>query len=256
MEFLKLENISKTYPVTETKALDHIDLTVDKGEFVSIVGLSGSGKSTLIRIINRLIDPTSGSVHYNGENVLGLENDELKKYRQKIGMIFQHYNLIERFEVLRNVLSGKYGNYKLFNILVNRYPEADVKKAGLLIKKVGLEDFVTQRVDKLSGGQQQRVGIARALMQNPEMILGDEPVSTLDPVSSEKILNLLTRLNKEENLTVVLNLHNIIYAKKFSKRIIGLRKGRIVFDGKPADLDNKQIEFIYRSLNQDELNEK
>ncbi|AOY76145.1 phosphonate ABC transporter ATP-binding protein [Clostridium formicaceticum] len=243
---LIIENLKKHYDKKETFALNNINLDIHQGEFISILGLSGSGKSTFIRCINRLIDPTEGKIYFEGQEITKLKGEALRLYRRNLAMIFQHYNLIPRMKVLTNVLVGRFGYLSPLQILFKKFPQEDLLKAKEALKKVGLSSFVERPIKTLSGGQQQRVGIARALIQEPKIILGDEPVSSLDPVTAKEVMLLLKEINEKEKITMIINLHSVELAKVFSKRIIGLNGGNIVFDGPPSALDEAEINRIYR----------
>lgn len=246
---LEIKDLYKRYNTSQDYALKGISLSIKKGEFISILGLSGSGKSTLIRCINRLIEPTSGNIFFNGEDVLKFDKRKLKKYRQRVGMIFQNYNLINRLDVITNVLVGRFGYKSFLEILSKKFNEKEIEMAKIALKTVELEKYINVKVRDLSGGQQQRVGIARALVQEPDIILGDEPVSSLDPITSVFVMELLKKINKEKNITMIINLHSIELAKRFSTRIIGINKGKIVFDGPPEQLDEDMIKCIYLKEN-------
>ncbi len=243
---LQLENLSKQYVKDEVFALKNINLSIKEGEFISVLGLSGSGKSTFIRCINRLINPTEGKVFFEEKEVTSLEGEPLRLYRRNIGMIFQQYNLVPRTDVLTNVLIGRFGNLSVAEILFKKYPKEDIKLAEEALNQVGLSKYTNRQVKTLSGGQQQRVGIARALVQQPKIILGDEPVSSLDPVTAKEVMSLLREINKSKNITMIINLHSVELAKSFSERIIGINTGKIVFDGKPENLDENEINNIYK----------
>lgn len=244
---LQLRNLSKQYNQNEAFALKNVDLEIQKGEFISILGLSGSGKSTLIRCINRLINPTEGEVYFQQNEITKLKGESLRLYRRNIGMIFQQYNLIPRTDVLTNVLIGRFGNLSPSQIIFKRFPQKDIILAEEALEKVGLSNYRSRQIKTLSGGQQQRVGIARALVQQPQIILGDEPVSSLDPVTAKEVMGILKDINRDENITMVINLHSVELAKAFSKRIIGINQGKIVFDGPPEILTEEEISKIYKS---------
>jgi len=243
---LQLQNLSKQYAKNETFALRDINLQVKKGEFISILGLSGSGKSTLIRCINRIIDPTEGEVYFEGEEITALKGEALRLYRRNIGMVFQNYNLIPRMDVLTNVLVGGFGNLSTSQIIFKKFPKEQLRLAEEALEKVGLSSYANRKVKTLSGGQQQRVGIARALVQQPKVILGDEPVSSLDPVTSEEVMGLLKEINSRDHITMLINLHSVELAKAFSRRIIGINQGEIVYDGPPEGLVEGEINLIYK----------
>ena len=243
---LKIEKLSKTYD-SGTYALQDVSLVIDPGEFVVVLGKSGSGKSTLLRCINRLVEPTSGRIFLNETEITGASPSRLRELRKKIGMVFQQYNLVERFSVQTNVLSGKLASMSNIASLLNLFPEADVEKSRQVLNRLGLEGKDLKRSDKLSGGQQQRVGLARALMQNPQMILADEPVSSLDPATSNQIMDLLAEFNEKDGMAVICNLHLPSLAKAYGSRIIVLSKGRIVYDGSPTDLSEDKLNSFYNS---------
>ena len=243
---LKIEKLSKTYD-SGTYALQDVSLVIDPGEFVVVLGKSGSGKSTLLRCINRLVEPTSGRIFLNETEITGASPSRLRELRKKIGMVFQQYNLVERFSVQTNVLSGKLASMSNIASLFNLFPEADVEKSRQVLNRLGLAGKDLKRSDKLSGGQQQRVGLARALMQNPELILADEPVSSLDPATSNQIMDLLAEFNEKDGMAVICNLHLPSLAKAYGSRIIVLSKGRIVYDGSPTDLSEDKLNSFYNS---------
>ena len=243
---LKIEKLSKTYD-SVTYALQDVSLVIEPGEFVVVLGKSGSGKSTLLRCINRLVEPTSGRIFLNETEITGASPSRLRELRKKIGMVFQQYNLVERFSVQTNVLSGKLASMSNISSLFNLFPEADVEKSRQVLNRLGLAGKDLKRSDKLSGGQQQRVGLARALMQNPQLILADEPVSSLDPATSNQIMDLLTEFNEKDGMAVICNLHLPSLAKAYGSRIIVLSKGRIVYDGSPTDLSEDKLNSFYNS---------
>ncbi len=244
---LEIRNLTKIYD-DGTKALDNVSFTVNDGEFLVIIGLSGSGKSTLLRCINRLIEPTDGEIIWNGEMVTGADGKTLRKVRRQIGMIFQHFNLVKRSSVMQNVLSGRLGYTKPSSSLLYHFSTADRKKAQEALKMVGIEDQAEKRADELSGGQQQRVGIARALMQDPLMILADEPVASLDPVLAHSILGYLEDINRQKDITIMCSLHYLDLVQRYSTRVIGLKGGKIVYEGSNADIKkmtDAQFKDIY-----------
>ena len=243
---LKIEKLSKTYD-SGTYALQDVSLVIDPGEFVVVLGKSGSGKSTLLRCINRLVEPTSGRIFLNETEITGASPSRLRELRKKIGMVFQQYNLVERFSVQTNVLSGKLASMSNIASLLNLFPEADVEKSRQVLNRLGLAGKDLKRSDKLSGGQQQRVGLARALMQNPELILADEPVSSLDPATSNQIMDLLAEFNEKDGMAVICNLHLPSLAKEYGSRIIVLSQGRIVYDGPPTQLSESKLSSFYNN---------
>ncbi len=241
---LDIKDLKKSYD-GETLALNNINLSFYEKEFVVIIGPSGSGKSTFIRSINQLIQPTSGSIVFDGKELMGASKKKLQKIRSKIGMIFQDYNLIGRTNVLKNVLNGKLGQLSQWQTLFNRFSPEDVNKAVEYLKKVGLEGHIYKRANELSGGQQQRVGIARALMQDPKLLLADEPIASLDPKSSIVVMDTLKTLATEKGIACIVNLHQVDIAVKYATRIIGIRKGKVVFDDIPTKLTDEIIQNIY-----------
>ncbi len=210
-----------------------------------MIGLSGSGKSTLLRCINRLVEPTSGHIWLDGQDVTTANAEELRRIRRKIGMVFQHFNLVHRSSVLTNVLAGRLGYTSPAWSLINRFPKEDIHKALHQLERVGIGDKAHQRADALSGGQQQRVGIARALMQDPEIILADEPVASLDPVLAHSIMQYLEKINKEDGVTVICSLHFLDLVHRYAHRAIALNAGRVVFDGPPKEIDDVRFKEIY-----------
>ena len=232
---LEVKNLTKIYD-DGTVALREVSFTVEDGEFLVIIGLSGSGKSTLLRCINRLIEPTEGQIIWDGVNVPQVDADELRRIRRQIGMVFQQFNLVKRSTVLTNVLSGRLGYVNPWTSLLHRFPRKDVRMAQEALERVGIADQANKRADELSGGQQQRVGIARALMQQPRMILADEPVASLDPVLAHSILGHLERLNQEEGITLICSLHYLDLVQRYATRVIGLRAGQIVYRGSREEI--------------------
>jgi phosphonate transport system ATP-binding protein len=244
---LQIENLTKIYD-DGTRALTDVSFTVEEGEFLVVIGLSGSGKSTLLRCINRLVEPTSGRIIWNGRDVTAADQSDLREIRREIGMIFQHFNLVKRSTVMTNVLSGRLGYTPPAWSLINRFRKKDKERAIQALKRVGIPDKANNRADELSGGQQQRVGIARALMQEPKMILADEPVASLDPVLAHSILGNLERINQEDNMTVICSLHFLDLVQRYATRVIGLRDGEIVFEGDSQDirqLSDERFKEIY-----------
>lgn len=250
MPILEFQHVSKVYH-NHTKALEDVNFSIAEGEFVSIIGPSGAGKSTILRCINRLIDATAGKIIYDGQNVMELGRRELRHVRTKTGMIFQHYNLVDRLSVVENVLHGRLGQKSTLCGVVGHYSEAEKKQAFSILEELGLEQQAYQRCDALSGGQKQRVGIARAIMQEPKLILCDEPIASLDPKAAKTIMDHLAYINQSKQITCIVNLHQVDVAMKYSKRIIGVSAGKIVFDGTPAELTQEKIHTIYQSGAQD-----
>ncbi len=241
---LEIQNLTKVYQ-GGTVALNNVSFTLKDGEFMVIVGLSGSGKSTLLRCINRLIEPTEGRVLWDGVDITALPRDQLRKMRRQIGMIFQQFNLVKRSSVLTNVLSGRLGYVNPLRSAVGRFSKQDVEKALQALETVGILDQAYKRADELSGGQQQRVGIARALMQEPKLLLADEPVASLDPATSHSILKYVEQLNRELGTTILCSLHFLSLARAYGTRLIALKDGEIVFQGLPAEIDDDRFKEIY-----------
>ena len=241
---LRIEHLTKVYP-NGTRALNDITLEVPDGQFLVIVGLSGSGKSTLLRCVNRLIDPTSGKIFLDGVEITKLSQAELRRIRLDIGMIFQQFNLVRRQSVLMNVLAGRLGYVGTLPSLVGRFPASDLERARHNLSRVGILEKAQQRADTLSGGQQQRVAIARALMQEPKLMLADEPVASLDPATSHSVMRYLEEINKEDGITVIANLHFLSLARRYATRVIALKAGEIVFDGLPTEIDEHRFRAIY-----------
>lgn len=244
-EILNVSKVTKIYPKNQVKALQGASFQVYKGELISIIGPSGSGKSTLLRCINRMIDVTDGMIMFKNQDVTKADKKEIRTMRRNIGMIFQHYNLVNRLNVLENVLHGRLGYYSTFKSAFGMYQKDDIEHAAKLLGMLGLGDRLYDRCADLSGGQKQRVGIARALIQNPDMILCDEPIASLDPQSSKVIMEQLKKITVEMNIPCLVNLHQVDVALQYSNRIIGMHEGHIVFCGKPHELTNEMIEQIY-----------
>jgi phosphonate transport system ATP-binding protein len=241
---VRIEGLGMVYP-GGVRALDGIDLEVAEGEFLAVLGLSGSGKSTLLRCINRLIDPTEGKVWIFGEEITRLRGGELRRLRRRVAMIFQQFNLVRRHTVLDNVLSGSLGRSSLLPSLVMSFPEGERGRAQANLERVGLGDRGGSRADALSGGQQQRVAVARALMQEPKLILADEPVASLDPALRHSVMRHIEALNRDEGLTVICSLHDIDLVERYATRMVALRDGRVVWSGSPAEFDRDTFRSIY-----------
>ncbi len=250
---IQFKDVGLVYP-NGTVGLKNVNLTINDGEFVVIVGLSGAGKSTLIRSINRLVTPTSGELYVDNEDILKYRGKDLRKLRTKTGMIFQNYNLVKRSSVLKNVLAGRLGHTGTLRSIFNAYKKEDVALAYESLKRVNIADKIYNRADELSGGQQQRVSIARVLTQQPKYILADEPVASLDPPTSHQVMKYLKKINKEDNLTTIVNLHFIDMAMEYADRIVGMRAGEIVFDGPVSEVTEKTFEEIYgRSIREEDF---
>ena len=245
-EILKVENLNLTYQKGGPQVLFDISFSVSKSDFYAIIGPSGAGKSSLIRCINKLADANSGNVLFKGENITNLSGKKLRSVRRKIGMIFQEFNLIDRMSVIDNVLTGRLGYMNTFTSLFRMFDKKDISRAIALIEKVGLGDFANKRVDQLSGGQRQRVGIARALMQEPEIMLVDEPTSSLDPKIAIEMMELIKRIAEELKIPVLCNIHNIDLAKQFANRILGLQDGKKKFDDTTDKLTHEVLQDLYK----------
>ncbi len=241
---LEIRNLTKVYD-EKVLALDDVSFDVPDGQFLAVIGLSGSGKSTLLRCINRLVEPTAGEIIWNGQDVAHAPQEELRQIRRRIGMIFQHFNLVSRSSVLTNVLSGRLGYVNPMWSLFNYFPKEEVDQALRSLGRVSIAEKAHVRADDLSGGQQQRVGIARALMQDPEILLADEPVASLDPVLAHSIMRILKQLNQEDGITVICSLHFLDLVQQYADRAIALNEGRLVFDGLPEDIDDEKFKQIY-----------
>lgn len=241
---LSVRNLVKEY--TRGKpVLRGISLDVSDQGITAIIGPSGTGKSTLIRCINRLVEPSSGEILFEGVDMVKLHRQGLRLARRRIGMVFQEYNLVERLTVMENLLCGRLGYVTPWKAWLRRYPPQDIARAFELLEVVGLSDFVSQRADSLSGGQRQRVGIARALMQEPKLLLADEPTSSLDPKTSVEIMTLIRDLCRQHAIPVMINMHDVELAKRFADRIVGMAQGQVVYDGDPAGVSDEQLKAIY-----------
>jgi len=232
---LRVRNLTKIYD-DGTEAITDVSFDVQDGEFLVVIGLSGSGKSTLLRCINRLIDPTEGTIHWNDQDITAARGEELRRIRRNFGMIFQQFNLVKRSTVMTNVLAGRLGYVTPWGSVFHRFPPSDRQAARAALERVGISEQANKRASELSGGQQQRVGIARALMQEPEVILADEPVASLDPVLAHTILGYLEKLNLDDKMTVVCSLHYLDLVQRYATRVIGLRDGKVVYEGSREDI--------------------
>jgi phosphonate transport system ATP-binding protein len=237
---LTIDHLSKSYD-GKVWALQDISLQVKEGDFLILLGLSGSGKSTLLRCINRLIEPTEGEINFAGNNVLNANNKSLRQIRSQIGMVFQQFNLVKNLSVLTNVLTGRLG----YHAPVSEFNHEDREMAYRCLQRVGLTSYAYQKVKRLSGGQQQRVAIARALMQQPKLILADEPVASLDPATADSIMQYLGELNTQDGITVICSLHFLSLARKYGSHVLALKDGRIAYQGKPVDIDEARFKEIY-----------
>ncbi|GJL79412.1 MAG: phosphonate ABC transporter ATP-binding protein [Nitrospinaceae bacterium] len=241
---LRIENLEKTYE-NGTEALRRVSFDVEAGEFVVILGTSGSGKSTLMRCINRLVEPTGGKIFFGEQEITRAGPGELRRLRRKIGMVFQQYNLVSRSSVLTNALTGSLGRLSSWAGLINYFPRDSVLRARGHLRDLGIDEKSVQRAGTLSGGQQQRVGIARALMQQPDIILADEPVSSLDPATSKSIMRILREINQTKGVTILCNLHIPELAREFGRRVLALKAGRVIYDGSPENLDQTLETSLY-----------
>ncbi len=241
---LKLDKLTKIYK-TGDKALSEVDLEVPKGQVIALIGPSGAGKSTLIRCINRLVEPTSGSATLDGINITTLNSGGLRRERRRMGMIFQEYALVERLTVMENILSGRLGYVGFWRSFLRKFPQSDVDEAYRLLDRVGLAHMADKRADELSGGQRQRVGICRALIQDPALLLVDEPTASLDPKTSREIMRLIVEMCRERDLAAIINIHDVNLAKMFVQRVVGLEMGHMIFDGAPEELSPDVLTRIY-----------
>ncbi len=242
---LHIQNLKKYYG--DVKAVDGVSFNVDPGELLVIIGSSGSGKSTIMRCIKLLVEVTEGKIHFEDKEITHLRGKEKRETMREIGMIFQNYNLVERLTVFQNVMHGRLGYVNTLDGVFGRYDEESKKKALKILTKIGMEETIYKRAGELSGGQMQRVGIARAFMQNPKLLLCDEPIASLDPNTSRIIMDLIRDLAKEAGIAAIVNLHQVHVAKEYATRIIGIKQGKLVFDGHPHDLTDEMIEQIYDS---------
>ena len=241
---LRIKGLTKRYR-TGDLALKGIDIDVPDGQVMALIGPSGAGKSTVIRCINRLVEPTAGSVTLNDTDIVKLGSGDLRRVRRRMGMIFQEYALVERLSVMENVLTGRLGYVGFWQSWLRRFPQSDIDEAFRLLGRVGLDHMADKRADELSGGQRQRVGICRALIQNPELLLVDEPTASLDPKTSRQIMRLIKELCSERKLSAIINIHDVMLAQMFAERIVGLRLGEIVYDGPPDKLTPEVLTAIY-----------
>jgi phosphonate transport system ATP-binding protein len=241
---LRIDQLVKEYK-RGTPVLNGVSLDIAPRGVTAIIGASGTGKSTLIRCINRLVEPTSGAIHFDGQDLTRLSGASLRAARRRIGMVFQEYNLVERLTVMENLLSGRLGYVSAFKAWMRRFPQTDIDRAFALLDEVGLSGFAQQRADSLSGGQRQRVGIARALMQDPGLLLADEPTSSLDPKTAVEIMQLMREAAAHHDIPILINMHDVDLARRFADRVIGLAGGAVVFDGAPAALTDDELRRIY-----------
>lgn len=241
---LQIQDLKKQYTVGRP-VLQGISLDLASEGIAIVIGPSGAGKSTLLRCINRLVEPTDGRILFKGADLVALRGRALRECRRRIGMVFQEFNLVERLSVIENLLSGRLGYVSPWCAWLRKFPEADIQRAFDLLEQLGLAEFAAKRADALSGGQRQRVGIGRALMQEPELLLADEPTSSLDPKTSVEIMETMAAMARQRHIPVIVNMHDVSLAKRFADRMIGMTDGRIVFDGKPDDLSSDELSIIY-----------
>ena len=250
---IKFDKVNKVYP-NGLHALKNVSLEINQGEFVAIIGLSGAGKSTLLRTINRMHDISEGSLIVNGQEIKNLKGKDLRTFRRKVGMVFQSFNLVTRTTVINNVLTSRVPDMPLWKSIIGLYSKEDKIIALEALDKVGILDKAYVRADQLSGGQQQRVALARTLAQKPEIILADEPVAALDPITATQVMDDFKKINKELNMSVLINIHNVDLALKYADRVIGIKAGEIVYDGAAKDVTNEVLKQIYgRELAADEV---
>lgn len=251
---IEFNHVSKVYP-NGTKGLEDVNLTIEQGEFVAIIGLSGAGKSTLLRTVNKVHDITEGSLKVNGEEVKELKGKNLRQFRRGIGMIFQSFNLVSRTTVIRNVLMAKVPEMPFWRVLLGSFKKEDKIEALEALEKVGILDKAYVRADQLSGGQQQRVALARTLAQNPKIILADEPVAALDPVTAKQVMSDFKKINKEMNISILINIHHVDLALEYADRVIGIRAGKIVYDGPSSEVTEEVLDNIYAGQMPQEVEE-
>ena len=242
--FLEIKGLKKEY-VTGNPILKGIDITIREQGIIAIIGPSGTGKSTLLRCINRLIDPTEGEIIFDQSDLCKANGQQLRKLRRHVGMVFQEYNLVERLSVIENVLTGRLGYMSAWQAWRRKFRQQDINIAFELLDAVGLTEHATKRADSLSGGQRQRVGIARAVMQDPHILLADEPTSSLDPKTAVEIMELLERFALEKNIPALVNIHDVTLARRFAKRMIGMSEGKVVYDGSPEGITDDHLKQIY-----------
>jgi phosphonate transport system ATP-binding protein len=241
---LQVQDLTKCY-TADRPVLRGVSLKLDSEGITIVIGPSGAGKSTLLRCINRLVEPTSGHILFKGTDLVTLHGQTLRECRRQIGMVFQEFNLVERLTVIENLLSGRLGYVSPWRAWLRKFPEADIARAFELLDQLGLSEFAAKRADALSGGQRQRVGIGRALMQEPELLLADEPTSSLDPKTSVEIMETMALLARQRHIPVIVNMHDVNLAKRFADRVVGMTDGRVVFAGKPDDLTTEELSAIY-----------
>ena len=248
---LEIRGLKKTYRGAESPAVDSISFSVSEGEIIGIIGPSGAGKSTLLRCINRLVNPNEGQILIEGEEITGAPPAKIRILRRRVGMVFQHHNLVARLTVMQNVMHGRLGYMSAIDGVFGRYTEEDKHRALGILEQTGLSEFLYHRAGELSGGQRQRVGIVRALMQDPSLLLCDEPIASLDPASAQVVMELICAVCRRRNIACIVNLHQVDAALKYMNRIIGMYKGKIVYDGPTSDLTEAMIEKIYdKPMNQ------
>lgn len=245
MKMLEVKDLRIRYNKSGPDILKGISFSLESDDFLAIIGPSGAGKSTLIRCINRLVEPTSGNIFFDGENIINIKQRDMRKVRRKMGMIFQEFNLVERMTVIDNVLSGRLGYTSTIRSIFKMFPKPDIHKALEILRRVGLTDFIEKKVSDLSGGQRQRVGIARALMQNPKLLLVDEPTSSLDPKISREVMGMIKTMSEEENVPVLCNIHDVVLALEFSNKVLGIQDGIKKFEGPTNTVEKNTLDEIY-----------
>lgn len=248
---IEIKNLSVLYAGNAEESLSDVNLSLQKGDFICVLGKSGAGKSTFIRCINGLQKPTGGEILLDGKTITYAKEEDLRKIRREMGMIFQHFNLIPRLSVLQNVMTGTFGYRNSFKNLFGMFTAEELKRARSVIAEVGLAEMATRRIENLSGGQKQRVGIARALVQQPRVLLGDEPVASLDPGTSDRIFTLLKEMHERLELLTIINVHDIELAKRYATRIVALKDGKVIFDGLPKDFKEAEYQETYESQSAD-----
>lgn len=248
---IEIQNLSVLYAGNTEESLSDVNLSLHKGDFICVLGKSGAGKSTFIRCINGLQQPTGGEIHFDGKTITHAKEEELRKIRREMGMIFQHFNLVPRLSVLQNVMTGTFGYRSSFKNLIGWFTTEELEHAKSVIAEVGLSEMADRRIENLSGGQKQRVGIARALVQQPRVLLGDEPVASLDPGTSNRIFTLLKEMHERLGLLTIINVHDIELAKRYATRIVALKEGKVIFDGLPEDFQEAEYRETYESKSAD-----
>jgi phosphonate transport system ATP-binding protein len=242
---LEVRGLKKSYRSADKPAVKDVTFSMAKGEIIGVIGPSGAGKSTLLRCINRLVEPTAGHILIEGEEITGVPSSRVRALRRKVGMVFQHHNLVGRLTVMQNVMHGRLGYMSTLNGVLGLYSEEDKRRAVDMLEQTGLGEFLYHRAGELSGGQKQRVGVVRALMQRPSILLCDEPIASLDPASAQVVMELIRNVRAEHGIACLVNLHQVDAAVRYTNRVIGMNGGEIVYDGPAADLSERMIERVY-----------